>query len=81
MSRVLQEMLETREQSAFSAGIQKGMQTGMYTERNRIVTRMLKKGGSSLCDIAELASIPLSEVILIKDCLEQAQDAGETVLN
>lgn len=85
MSRVLQEMLETREQSAFSAGIQKGiqkgMQTGIYAERNRIVTRMLKKGGSSLCNIAELASIPLSEVILIKDCLEQAQDAGETVLN
>ncbi|WP_289219469.1 hypothetical protein [Faecalibaculum rodentium] len=53
----------------------------MYTERNRIVTRMLKKGGNSLCDIAELASIPLSAVILIKDCLEQAQDAGETVLN
>ncbi len=52
MSRVLQEMLETWEQSAFSAGIQKGiqkgMQTGIYAERNRIVTRMLKMGGSSL---------------------------------
>lgn len=29
MSRVLQEMLETWEQSAFSAGIQKGIQKGM----------------------------------------------------
>lgn len=62
MSRVLQEMLETREQSAFSAGIQKGiqegMQTGMYTERNRIVTRMLKKGGSSLSTSLNLPPFP-----------------------
>lgn len=62
MSRVRQEMLETREQSAFSAGIQKGiqkgMQTGMYAERNRIVTRTLKKEAAVCATSLNLPPFP-----------------------